>query len=1070
MPEEGHPDTTRPPRWGRRIGLALVAMALVSLLGVWLGRERIAGNVIDEQLAQNGLEASYDIVSIGPQLQVIENLVIGDPDAPDLTAERLTLTIDYGFLTAGIGKVEVTGARLFGSYAAGELSFGALDPFVFAETDEPPGLPAIDAKVVDARGLLETDFGAIGFKLDGEGLLSDGFKGKLAATAPGLAIEGCGFEAATLYGDITTPGGVPRFSGPVRLRGSQCQGVELASADIATDLAFDPSFTSLDGNFDLVASRLTGLKTVAENINGTADLTWRGGELTFQHDLNARGVSTPYGSLARLSADGILRSAGEPRRSDWSARIDGEDVSLPLAGHTALAEARAAAEGTLAASLLAKLERNLAKTANGGRVAADLTVRQSEDGLTLLVPEARLRSASDETLFSLSRFSWSPGGRLSANLATSGEGLPRISGRMEQVGSGDLALRLRMEEYSAGEDAVAVPEMIVRSGPGGQLTFDGVLAASGAIPGGEVKGLVLPVEGTLAASGALSVGQQCLPVKFERANYYELRLDGRTVPVCPQNGRPILSYGNEVQFAAQTGALDLQGDLAGSPLSLAAESATISFPGTFALSSLAAVIGTEDNAVHLTAETLGGGFAEVIAGNFAGGTARLDVVPLDLDQVAGDWRYENEVLLVDQGAFRLTERTEDGALARFEPLFARDGVLALSGNDLTASAKLREPVTDRLITSVDIGHDLGSGAGKAEIDIPGVRFDNALQPDQLTYLASGVVAEADGTISGKGRVDWTVDDLTSTGTFTTERFDFAAAFGPVSDVRGTMRFADLLAMTTEPGQVLEVGSVNPGIEVLAGRVVYDLRDGEVLNVEDARWPFMGGELILRPVTLDYGKPGSVRYVFELIGLDAATFVTQMELTNIGATGTFDGTVPVVFDTIGNGRIEGGLLISRPPGGNVAYIGELTYEDLGTMGNYAFQSLRSLDYTQMSVGLNGDLAGEIITNFQFDGISQGEGTTQNFVTRQLAKLPIRFKINVYSENFYELSTVVRSFFDPEYLGNPIDRGLFENRDGVLVPRSPNPVPPPPEPFPPAESNEITRQDEPAVQPPESEDMQ
>ncbi|MEL7218152.1 MAG: YdbH domain-containing protein, partial [Pseudomonadota bacterium] len=514
--------------------------------------------------------------------------------------------------------------------------------------------------------------------------------------------------------------------------------------------------------------------------------------------------------------------------------------------------------------------------------------------------------------------------------------------------------------------------------------------------------------------------------------------------------------------------LALSGELGGSPLVLEAASATMSYPGTFALEALNAVIGSDGNAVRLTAAEAFGSFDEVINGTFAGATARLDLVPLDVDEAAGAWRYEDSVLLVDEGAFRLTERTDPGVLARFEPLFARGATLTLNGSDLTAQAALHEPSTDRLITSVDIGHDLGSGAGRALLEVPALSFDEALQPDQLTYLASGVIADAAGVISGNGLVEWTADDLTSAGSFTTERFDFAAAFGPVSSVRGTMSFSDLLGMTTAPGQVLEVGSVNPGIEVLSGRIVYQLRDGQVLEVADARWPFMGGELILRPVTLDYGETGGQRYIFELIGLDAATFVTQMELTNLGATGKFDGTIPVVFDTIGNGRVEGGLLISRPPGGNVAYIGELTYEDLGAMGNYAFQSLRSVDYSQMSVGLNGDLAGEIITNLQFDGISQGQGASQNFVTRQIAKLPIRFEINVRSENFYELSTVVRSFFDPEFLGNPVDRGLFNTQDGALVPINPNPVPPPVESG--DENGAAMRPDESAVQPPESEEMQ
>jgi translocation and assembly module TamB len=101
-----------------------------------------------------------------------------------------------------------------------------------------------------------------------------------------------------------------------------------------------------------------------------------------------------------------------------------------------------------------------------------------------------------------------------------------------------------------------------------------------------------------------------------------------------------------------------------------------------------------------------------------------------------------------------------------------------------------------------------------------------------------------------------------------------------------------------------------------------------------------------------------------------------------------------------------------------------------MGNYAFSALRSLDYRQMRVGLGGDLTGEIITSFTFDGVRQGAGTSRNFVTRRLAKLPIQFRINVRSENFYELATMVRSFWDVDYLADP--RTRFKTVNGRLVP--------------------------------------
>jgi translocation and assembly module TamB len=228
-------------------------------------------------------------------------------------------------------------------------------------------------------------------------------------------------------------------------------------------------------------------------------------------------------------------------------------------------------------------------------------------------------------------------------------------------------------------------------------------------------------------------------------------------------------------------------------------------------------------------------------------------------------------------------------------------------------------------------------------------------------------------------------------------------------------------------------------------VQFEVKDGTLLALEDARFPFMGGTLTMRPLVMDFSKPEERRYVFDVAGLDAATFVAQMELSNLSATGVFDGTVPIVFDANGNGRIEGGLLTARVGGGNVAYLGELSYENLGAMGNYAFSALRSLDYRQMSVTLDGDLAGEIITSFQFDGIRQGEGTSKNFVTRRLAKLPIQFRINVRSQSFSQLAMIARGLSDPAtWLDLFEESQVREQVDKLRAAREGHPAIPPPEP--------------------------
>jgi len=412
-------------------------------------------------------------------------------------------------------------------------------------------------------------------------------------------------------------------------------------------------------------------------------------------------------------------------------------------------------------------------------------------------------------------------------------------------------------------------------------------------------------------------------------------------------------------------------------------------------------------------------------------------VKLDVLGASGSWRYADGRLVLDDGSFTLSDRAEP---IRFEPLVARGASLSLADNVIVAEALLREPTTDRAVNTVALRHDLATGRGHADLVVAGLTFDEGFQPTLLTPNAFGVVANVAGTVRGTGRIDWTEEAITSTGRFSSESLDFAAAFGPVKGASGTIEFTDLLGLTTAPNQRLRVASINPGIEVADGEIGIELRGGEVLAFTGGSWPFMGGTLTMRPAELRIGAAEERRYVLEIEGFDASRFVEYMELGNFSARGIFDGTVPIVFDAAGNGRVVGGLLVSRPPGGNVSYVGELTYEDLGTMANMAFAALRSLDFKHMRVAMDGELTGEIVTRMRFDGVSQGEGAERNIATRAIAGLPIRFDVNLRAP-FYSLIGSIRAMYDPAAIRDPRELGLLDAQGNVIRRETEGPPPEP-----------------------------
>jgi hypothetical protein len=205
----------------------------------------------------------------------------------------------------------------------------------------------------------------------------------------------------------------------------------------------------------------------------------------------------------------------------------------------------------------------------------------------------------------------------------------------------------------------------------------------------------------------------------------------------------------------------------------------------------------------------------------------------------------------------------------------------------------------------------------------------------------------------------------------------------------------------------------------------------ILAVLGAQWPFLDGRLELLPTQMTLGAAEVRRFELRVSQASAARFLEKMELGNISASGTFDGRLPLVFDEQG-GRIVGGYLLAEAPGGNLAYVGELSYKDLSPMANFAFQTLRSLNYRQMRIGLDGSIAGEIVSRIAMQGVQQGKGAKSNFLTKRVAHLPIKFNINLRAP-FFQLITSFKSFYDPQFLRDPVSVGLVGADGKPVVPK-------------------------------------
>ncbi|WP_128892870.1 YdbH domain-containing protein [Erythrobacter sp. HKB08] len=1016
----------------------LLLFLIVGLGAAWIAREQLAQSVIDDQLKRLDLPASYEIVEISPGRQVLANVIVGDPASPDFVAERVEIALKYGFGVPTIGNVRLVNPRLYGRMLGdGTLTFGSLDKLLFEGEQTGEGLPDLDLVLEDGRGLIETPYGPVGIKAEGSGNLAGGFDGILAANAPSILLPDCALEEATLYGRLSTKSDAIVLDGPLRLASADCDQLDASARSVGlqsrVEIATDGSRISLAGGLE--TGRISGAQVAMRSLSGPIQFAWSEDRFAADIDLTGRAIDLADVSVASAAVDATFRGDAGFDRIEMDGEVGGNGVDVHALLAPTLQSAAQSAPDSLLASLAGKLRNASASQLSNADFTGRITARLTENSTSVLVPQFDLRNRQGKTVLTASRVQYAQGLRglpmLSGNFRLAGPSLPTMAGRMERTGGGATVLRLAMQPYASGRDSLAIPQLTVQQAANGNLTFAGVATASGALPGGSVDSLTLPLSGRWTDRGGLALWESCVSARFDRLALANLSLSGNGLQLCPARDSAILRYsGAGLRIAAGTPGLSLSGTLADTPIRLTTGAAGFAYPGVATVREIDLELGEGEGTSTFRISDLDARFGgeDGIGGAFSGARIALGPIPLDLEEAEGEWSFADGRLAIANGSFRLLDREEP---ARFYPLVSRDAELTLADEIIRANATLRAPGSDRVVTDVEITHNLGSGVGFADLDVPGLLFDERLQPDELTVLALGVVANVEGVVTGTGRIDWSPDDVTSSGEFSSEGLNLAAVFGPVEGASGTIRFDDLLSLTTAPNQSLRVASINPGIEVTDGTIGFSLRDGQFLGVDGGEWPFMGGTLKLKPVQLNLGAAETRRYVLEVTGLDAAIFVQTLELGNISATGTFDGQLPLEFDEMGNGKIDNGILVSRPPGGNLSYVGELTYEDLSPIANFAFDTLRSLDYQRMEIAIEGPLTGDILSQISVDGVSQGEGASRNFITRQIAGIPIRFNININAP-FYKLLSSIKAMYDPAFVRDPRELGLLTD-DGQRLRR-------------------------------------
>lgn len=1011
-----------------RWSLTATCVLVLSSGLIWIFRTPLVTGFVDRTLVQQRIPARYTIDHIGLRTQRLTNVRIGPANNPDLVAREIELQIGLGLSGPVVTSVKARGLRLNARWTGKALSLGSLDRLLPARDPNVPfELPDMAVDLADATIAVSTPWGPVSVEASGHGALRGHFAGSASIRAPQIGIGACQGHELSAEVVISMISGTPRATGPAGIGTLVCPGAAIALQDVRLGVTATSnrrfSQWTLGGGVRtgrgqvpmLAARSLVGRFDMRSTPDRTVAAEW---------SMRANGAVSDYAEAQMLRMNGSGRwDGGTSLRVNGNVTLDRGRVTPAMTA--SLTRVHRIDDALPFGPIARRLGSRLSSASRDFSITGDYAVQISSHGTTGFTKGAVITTASGARMVLSGRraLAWSTEGGLSFDsiVTLTGGGLPE--GRIvvaKQPGRSAVRGEARFAPYAASGAAVAFAPIRFDAAPGGTTRFATRVSLSGPVSGGAVDRLAIPVAGEIAADGNVRISGECRSLSWQGLQVGTVSFDRSALRICGQGGGTTLAFGpGGTRGGLSVAAFALSGHSGASPMRITSSGGALSFanPG-FALRDVGFSVGSGDSATRLDfAKVEGAQSDHGLDGTIDAGAGRIGTVPFLLSDANGRWQFSDGRLDL-QSTLAVADADADD---RFQPLRSDSITLALQNGQISASGVLREAVTGTTVADLTVRHDLSTSIGDAHFHVPTMTFSpDALQPEAISRLTLGVIANVTGQVSGEGALEWTPDGISSSGDFRTAGLDLAAAFGPVKGLAGSIHFSDLLNLATPSGQRVTIASVNPGIDVVDGQIVYQLLSQQRVQIESGLWPFAGGTLRLRPALLDFDARAARHLTFEVSGVDAALFLQRYDYQNISATGTFDGVLPTVFDADG-GRVENGLLTTRA-GGTLAYVGELSNRDLGLFGNLAYQTLKSLTFDRLTIGMNGRIDGEVLTEVNFTGLGQGEsghrGFLANVVSRTLRRLPIRFSIRIAAP-FRQLLTSARGLYDPTLL---IDQNL------------------------------------------------
>ena len=607
---------------------------------------------------------------------------------------------------------------------------------------------------------------------------------------------------------------------------------------------------------------------------------------------------------------------------------------------------------------------------------------------------------------------------------------------------------ITLANWRADNASIATNELgigiAVQPQGGGRLDLRGPAHITGPLGNGEVRDLVATLDlGVQWGNGwRVTPNSGCLPIRLGGIDAAGLSFANGNFSLCPLNGALIaadaarnMSGGFSIRGLALNGRMS---GPEGQPARLSAGNVIGLFRGrtgdfTLAIEADNPRLGIEmaegrTLSVALQRLTADAHIADgwTVAGSFDAGVLTDPALPGSVSAIEGAWTAAPEdgrpIIRVDAGEALLTANRPATEADRplFNPLRIVEANAVLQDGEISASGAILLDDRSRQLARFNARHDVSEGAGQATVNAERIEFGPALQPYEITEQARGLVEGVRGPISASADITWTRDSLLGAGMVRLEGISLSTATIPIlNDVRGEVRFDNLWELTTPPGQQVTIGELNPGIAVHNGRVSFQLLTEQRVAIERAEFDFASGTLAMRPTMITLGAD-ETRFELTLRDVDATDLLRTLSVPDLTATGQLEGSFPLLL-TRRSAFVEGGVIRAQGEGGVLSYTGQAGQSATG-VSRIAFDALRSFAYDQLSLTLDGDLNGDVVSSIAFSGHNSGRPVDLGPIAPipgvgsvTVRGVPFRFNVRVTAP-FRRLAQTAATITDPGSLIN------------------------------------------------------